>query len=78
MTVAELIAELQGRPPDMEVFTHGYEGGLVPMNRVKPTLVSGPADDHRPSYFGSHDESVAGKPALILEHDGRHENSGSA
>lgn len=85
MTVAELIAKLKELPPDMQVFTHGYEGGLVQMNNIRVAPVSdAPPRWNRGEaipepYYGSHwDHDGIGDDAAILEHDGRRSNSGGA
>jgi len=54
MTVAELIAKLEGLPRGMRVLVDGYEGGLENPGDIRIASVG--ASDYLKSYWGEFDE----------------------
>lgn len=77
MTVVELIEALRQMPPDAEVYTHGYEMGLLPMNHVRlATIALADLEPDDESWWrGSHDEAEGGTQSVVLEHEGMRSNS---
>jgi hypothetical protein len=67
MTVAELIAALQGFPPDLIVLVDGYEMGMYAASPPRLVDAIGP-DEEPPSFFGEYlepaDRNMATIPTL--------------
>ena len=75
MKVSELIQALSAFDPEMDVYVHGYEGGLLPMNHIEQMPVVHEPKYDETSWTGNY--VLGGNvDALVFEHSGWHKNAG--